>query len=33
MFRLKLPANSKIAPHTHPAYERVTVLSGTLYSG
>jgi quercetin dioxygenase-like cupin family protein len=30
-FRLKLPANSKIAPHTHPAYERVTVLSGTFY--
>lgn len=30
-FRLALPANSKIAPHTHPAYERVTVLSGTFY--
>jgi quercetin dioxygenase-like cupin family protein len=30
-FRLKLPANSKIAPHTHPAFERVTVLEGTLY--
>ncbi len=29
--RLALPANTKIAPHTHPAYERVTVLSGTLY--
>ena len=30
-FRLALPAGAKIAPHTHPAYERVTVLSGTLY--
>jgi quercetin dioxygenase-like cupin family protein len=30
-FRLKLPANTRIAPHTHPAYERVTVLSGTFY--
>jgi quercetin dioxygenase-like cupin family protein len=30
-FRLRLPANAKIAPHTHPAYERVTVLSGTFY--
>jgi quercetin dioxygenase-like cupin family protein len=31
LFRLKLPANTKIAPHTHPTYERVTVLSGTFY--
>lgn len=30
-FRLKLPANSKIAPHTHPAFERVTVLEGTFF--
>jgi len=30
-FRLRLPENAKIAPHTHPAYERVTVLSGTFY--
>lgn len=30
-FRLKLPADYKIAPHIHPAYERVTVLSGTFY--
>jgi quercetin dioxygenase-like cupin family protein len=30
-FRLMIPANSKIAPHTHPAFERVTVLSGTFY--
>ncbi len=32
-FRLKLPADYKIAPHTHPAIEHVTVLSGTLYMG
>ncbi len=32
-FRLKLPANYKIAPHTHPAVEHVTVLSGTFYMG
>jgi quercetin dioxygenase-like cupin family protein len=30
-FRLKMPANTKVAPHTHPAYERVTVLSGTFH--
>lgn len=30
-FRLSIPANSKIAPHTHPAFERVTVLSGTFH--
>lgn len=30
-FRLKLPANYRIDPHTHPAYERVTVISGTLH--
>jgi len=30
-FRLKIPANSKIAPHTHPAFERVTVLSGVFH--
>ncbi|RJQ87310.1 MAG: cupin [Desulfobacteraceae bacterium] len=30
-FRLKLPANYRLAPHIHPAYERVTVLSGTLH--
>jgi quercetin dioxygenase-like cupin family protein len=30
-FRLALPANAKIAPHVHPAFERVTVLSGTFY--
>lgn len=31
--RLKLPANYRIAPHTHPGHERVTVISGTLYFG
>ncbi len=30
-FRLRLPADYEIAPHIHPAYERVTVLSGTLH--
>jgi len=29
VFRLKLPANCKIAPHTHPSAYTVTVLSGT----
>lgn len=32
-FRLKFPANYKIAPHWHPAIERATVLSGTLHLG
>lgn len=32
-FRLKLPANYKIPPHSHPAVERVTVLSGTFNLG
>ena len=31
--RLKLPANTRVAPHTHPAVERVTVLSGTFHMG
>lgn len=31
--RLHLPANYVIAVHTHPATERVTVLSGTFYLG
>lgn len=30
-FRLKLPANTKVAPHVHPAFERVTVLAGTFH--
>jgi hypothetical protein len=29
--RLRISANSRIAPHVHPAYERVTVLSGTFH--
>lgn len=29
--RLKLPPNLKIGVHTHPAVERVTVLSGSFY--
>lgn len=32
-FRLKLPANYTLDPHIHPAYERVTVLQGTLNFG
>jgi quercetin dioxygenase-like cupin family protein len=31
--RLKFPANSQVMPHTHPAVERVTVLSGTIHLG
>ena len=31
--RLKFPANYTVPPHTHPAVERVTVLSGTLHMG
>lgn len=31
--RLKLPASYQIPPHTHPAVERVTVLSGTFHMG
>lgn len=31
--RIKLPPNLKIGVHTHPAVERVTVLSGTFYFG
>lgn len=30
-FRLRMPADYEIQPHVHPAYERVTVLSGTLH--
>ncbi len=29
--RAKFPANYKVPPHTHPTWETVTVLSGTLY--
>jgi quercetin dioxygenase-like cupin family protein len=31
--RLKIPAGYKIAPHSHPTDEHVTVLSGTLGLG
>jgi quercetin dioxygenase-like cupin family protein len=31
--RLALPPDFKLMPHTHPDFERVTVLSGTLYFG
>ena len=31
--RLKLPDGYKIAPHTHPAIEAVTVISGTFKLG
>src|SRR5215468_1433017 len=31
--RLKFPAGFKLAPHTHPDYREVTILSGTWYTG
>jgi len=31
--RLKFPAGYKIAPHTHPTIENVTVLQGTFLAG
>ena len=31
--RLRCPAGYRIAPHTHPAIEHVTVLSGTFHMG
>jgi hypothetical protein len=31
--RLKMPAGYKVAPHTHPLRENVTVISGTLKVG
>lgn len=31
--RLKMPAGYKIPAHTHPAAERVTVISGAVYLG
>lgn len=33
VMRLKLPDGYRVAPHTHPKPERVTVLSGTLPVG
>jgi quercetin dioxygenase-like cupin family protein len=32
-FRLRLPPNARIAEHTHPVAERVTVISGTFHLG
>jgi quercetin dioxygenase-like cupin family protein len=29
--RLKFPAGFKVAPHSHPAIEHLTVLSGTIH--
>jgi anti-sigma factor ChrR (cupin superfamily) len=31
--RLRMPDGYKIAPHTHPTIERVTVISGTAHLG
>lgn len=33
IFRLRLPDGYRVHPHTHHAFERVTVLSGTLHFG
>src|SRR5947207_13889369 len=33
VLRVKMPDGYRIAPHTHPKDERVTVISGTLYLG
>jgi uncharacterized RmlC-like cupin family protein len=33
VYRLRMPANYKIAPHTHKASENVTVLSGEFHIG
>jgi quercetin dioxygenase-like cupin family protein len=33
VMRVKMPDGYRIAPHTHPKAERVTVLSGTFYIG
>src|SRR5262245_12265965 len=33
VMRAKMPDGYKIAPHTHPKDERVTVISGALYLG
>lgn len=30
-FRLKVPPKTKLGVHTHPTYERVTVIAGTFY--
>ena len=31
--RLRMPDGYKIAPHTHPTDENVTVISGTFHVG
>jgi len=31
--RLDLPSGARLAPHTHPADERVTVIAGTVHVG
>ena len=31
--RAMFPANYKVPPHTHPSYENVVVLEGTLHMG
>ena len=33
VYRVKMPANYKIAPHYHKAVENVTVLSGAFHVG
>ena len=33
MLRLKFPAGYRVAPHTHPVDEIVTVISGTFHKG
>ena len=33
VFRLKLPNGYRVAPHTHPKPERVTILAGTFHLG
>jgi quercetin dioxygenase-like cupin family protein len=32
-FRIKFPADAKVAVHTHPVVERVTVISGAFHLG
>ena len=32
-FRLKMPPGYTVLPHTHPAAEAITVISGRLYHG
>jgi quercetin dioxygenase-like cupin family protein len=31
--RIMMPENYKVPPHTHPSYENVVVLEGSLYMG